>query len=380
MHLRDRKLPSLRTVAEKYLNLIHSVVREDGLGWNFGRGIGAYGQMHCISLLLQALRDEWIQQKDSAKSLDVLRRLFYYFFVTYLDQDHGCLVIRDDERNTVDNHTTRMANFDAARYLCQWSRIARSLKDASFDITSPTARRSGRFVIFDKGHRKEQGLFIYRDPDSKLHIQLPLIASNNPDSSDTLAFPHSPGIFDWPANAYLPVLLPELTFGENKAIPAFYGKNCVTGLGLRNSFFFRYEQPNLITLDKKSLNFGSCKVSWIFDGNKITSEFLFTVKKQVSMDKMRYVVPIGEPHSRYRLPRTLKLGPERQRPIVLKDDFFATWTEPEEVMNDPQYRTCYGNIHYLQVLQRDHPLVMRPNQQYRLTVSFEPQIIYAEDA
>jgi hypothetical protein len=41
-------------------------------------------------------------------------------------------------------------------------------------------------------------------------------------------------------------MLPELTFGEHVTLPAFYGKNCVTGLGLRNSFYFRYEQPELI--------------------------------------------------------------------------------------------------------------------------------------
>ena len=34
-------------------------------------------------------------------------------------------MIRDEERNTVPNHTTRMANFDAVRYLCQWSRLAK---------------------------------------------------------------------------------------------------------------------------------------------------------------------------------------------------------------------------------------------------------------
>jgi hypothetical protein len=174
-------------------------------------------------------------------------------------------------------------------------------------------------------------------------------------------------------------MLPELTFGEHKVIPAFYGKNCVTGLGLRNSFYFRYEQPNLITLEKKNLNFGSCKVNWTFDGNKIISEFLFTVRKQVTMDSMRYVVPIGEPHSQYRLPRTLALGPEGQRPVVITDDFVSVWAQPEAVSNDPKYRTCYGNINYLQVLHRDHPLIMRPNQQYRLIISFEPQIIYADD-
>ena len=43
--------------------------------------------------------------------------MFMNFFVTYLDQEHGYLVIRDEERSTVPYHTTRMANFDAARYL-----------------------------------------------------------------------------------------------------------------------------------------------------------------------------------------------------------------------------------------------------------------------
>ena len=380
MHLRDRKLPSLRTVAEKYINLILSIVREDGLGWCFGRGIGAYGQMHCISLLLQAMRDEWIQQKDMARALDALRRLFYFFFTTYLDQEQGCLVIRDEERNTVENHTTRMANFDAARYLCQWARIARSLKGASFDTPTPTPRRSGRFVVFDKSHRKEQGLFIYRDPESKLHLELPLLASCNTDTSDILAFPHCPGVFDWPATKYLPVMLPELTFGEDRVIPAFYGKNCTTGLGLRNSFYFRYEQPSLITVEKKNLNFGNCKVNWTFDGNKISSEFLFTVNKQVTMDSMRYVVPIGAPHSKYRFPRTLQLGSEGQRPVVEHDDFVSKWAQPEQVSNDPEYRTCFGNIHYLQVLHREHALIMRPNNQYRLTISYEPQVIHADGA
>ena len=380
MHLRDRKLPSLRTVAEKYLNLFQSLVREDGLGWAFGRGIGAYGQMHLISLQLQALRDEWIKEKDIPKIVDNLRRLFYFFFSTYLDQENGCLNIRDNERNTVDNHTTRMANFDAARYLCQWSRIARSLnKVVSFDLPPPPTKRTGRFVIFDKTHRKEHGLFIYRDPESKLHLYLPLTNSAE-HNSDILAFPHCPGVFDWPATEYLPIMLPELTFGEDKVIPAYYGKNCVTGLGLRKSFYFRYEQPNLISTDKKMLSFGSCKVNWNFEGNQITSEFLFSVRKQVTMDSMRYIIPIGVPHTRQRYPRTLQLGPDGQRPIVVKDDFMASWAQPEQVASDPRYRTCFGNIHYLQVLKRDHSLVLRPNQQYRLTISFEPQVIYSEDA
>ena len=51
--VRDRKLPTLRTYGEKYIKMMPDLVRADGLGWAFGRAAGAYGQMHCISLILQ---------------------------------------------------------------------------------------------------------------------------------------------------------------------------------------------------------------------------------------------------------------------------------------------------------------------------------------
>jgi len=70
------------------------------------------------------------------------------------------------------------------------------------------ARTSGRFVIFDKSNRKEQGLFLYRDAESGLHVQLPLVSAGSSLTSDSLSFPHCPGIFDWPNNHYLPVMLP----------------------------------------------------------------------------------------------------------------------------------------------------------------------------
>ena len=131
LHLRDRKLPSLRTHAEKYLKLIPDLTRQDGTAFAYGRSIGAYGQMHCISLALQALRDGWITDAQRDVYTDAVRRMFMNFFVTYLDQEHGYLVIRDEERNTVPYHTTRMANFDAARYLCQWARLARATNGSS---------------------------------------------------------------------------------------------------------------------------------------------------------------------------------------------------------------------------------------------------------
>jgi hypothetical protein len=264
--------------------------------------------MHCISLLMQAFRDEWIPEDQKSRYFDILRGLFYFFYVTYLDQEHGYLVIRDSERGAVDRHTTRMANFDGARYLCQWSRLAKLINTPDNPAAEPI-RTSGRFVIYDKSNRKEQGLFLYRDAESGLHIQLPLISAAGKVTADNLAFPHSAGVFDWPNTLYLPVMQPELTFGKNKIVPSFYGRRCTTGLGMRNSFYFRYEQPDLINTKEEFVpGLGSCKVSWTFAGNKVTSEFAFTVRNQVQLDRFRYVIAIASPHSTYRTDNSPVLG------------------------------------------------------------------------
>lgn len=376
--LRERKLPSLRTFAEKYIRMLPDLVRTDGLGWSISSHGGAYGQMHCISLLLQSFRDNWIPADKRQQYFDILRRLFRFFFVSYLDQEHGYLVIRDAERTTAVNHTTRMANFDGTRYLCQWARLAKTIGAQEFGAIEE-GKASGRFVIFDKSNRKEQGLFLYRNPESGLQIQMPLASSGLNLSADYLAFPHSSGVFDWPSNVYLPIMLPELTMGDNVFIPSFYGRRCVTGLGMRRSFYFRYEQPELINTKEQIVSgIGSCKVSWTFAGNKVTSEFAFTVKSQIQLDHFRYMLAIGGPHSTYRLDSSPMLGPEGLRCQVQKDDFQGIWAETEVVTNDPTYRTSYGNIHYLQTLVRDHPLIMRPGHVYRLVVSFDPDIVPVE--
>ncbi len=380
VNLRERKLPSLRTYVEKYVRMIPDMTRHDGLAWAYGRSIGVYGQMHCISLILQALRDGWIKEEKRPLYILTLRKLFHYFFVSYLDQEKGDLVIRDGERSTVDQHTTRMANFDAARYLSQWARLARSIENKSLAKPPVVAQKSSvRYVAFDKKHKKEHGLFIYKNPETGLLIQLPLVGDKKPINSDSLAFPHSPGVFDWPVNRYMPIMQPELTFGDNVVVPSFYGKNCVAGMGLRKSFYFRYDQPELINTDLKMVNgLGSCKVNWSFSGNKITSDFSFTVKSQVTLDSMRYVIAIATPHSKFRIGSSPMIGQEGLRVQVIKDDFQATWLETEVVTQNLDYRTYFGNIHYLQVLSRDHSLVMRPNQVYRLSISFDPDIVEAE--
>lgn len=374
IHLRDRKLPSLRTVAEKYLRLLPDIVRTDGQGWIFGKAVGAYGQMHCISLIMQALRDGWIAPEKEPQYVEMLRRLFQFFFLTYLDQEQGFLVIRDAERDTRPEHTTRMANFDGARYLCQWARLAKSI-GRDLESKAATRKTGGRWVIFHKSSRKEQGLFVYQNVESGLHVQLPLMGSQKTGAADSLAFPHCPGIFDWPANQYMPILTPELTFGDKVVVPAFYGKRCVTGLGLRRSFYFRYEQPEFITNTEEILSgWGSVKIAWSFAGDRITSDFIFTVKRQLQLDKFRYMLAIGGPHSEKHAPMTFTLGENGLGCEVEKDDFQAAWQETDVVTDEPRYRTYWGNIHYLQSLVRDHPLIMRPGQQYRLTISFEPDV------
>ncbi|MGB0344086.1 MAG: hypothetical protein ACPGGJ_01730 [Coraliomargarita sp.] len=382
IHLRDRKLPSLRTHAEKYLKLIPDLARQDGTAFAYGRSVGAYGQMHCISLAMQALRDGWVTDNQRDLYTDAVRRMFMNFFVTYLDQEHGYLVIRDEERSTVPYHTTRMANFDAARYLCQWARLARSTGGSAAPGSPVPARKAARFISFDKSHKKEQGLFLYQDPDSGLALQLPLIGSGpqGKDTSDYLAFPHAPGIFDWPVDKYLPVMIPELTFGDKVVVPAFYGKNCTVSLGLRKSLVFKYDQPELITRDQAFVNgLGSCKVQWTFSGDQIACEFCFSVQQQTQLDHMRYILAIAAPHTRYRVATALTLGPEGHRANVVKDDFQAQWKNLETVTSDPDYRTYYGKMHYLQILERDHPLIMRPGVQYRLALEFKPDLAFADE-
>lgn len=381
INLRDRKLASLRTKAEKYLKLIPDMVRQDGTGWSYGRSIGAYGQMSSISIILQAMRDGWISKTQADLYQDTVKKLFLNFFITYLNQEHGYLVIRDDERNTDPSYTNRIANFDAARYLCQWSRLIKSIGNNYASETAPNPRKIGRFINFDKTSKKEQGIFVYQDPDSGLSFQLPLVAPSKDhlDSCDYLAFPHAPGIFDWPVNKYMPIMIPELTFGDKTIVPAYYGKNCTTKMGIRNTLQFSYDQPTLITKEGVFANgLGSCRVNWVFAGGKINCEYIFKVESQIQLNRIRYSIAIAAPHSTYRTGTSYTLGEEGHRAKVIKDDFQAQWKQAETVSQDSNYRTHNGKIHYIQTLERDHPLIMRKGTEYRLALCFEPDITFAD--
>ncbi len=378
--IRERKFPTLNTCTEKYIKLMSSLVRADGLGWAYGKAAGVYGQMHCISIILQAMCDALIPDDKKPKYFDLLRRLFYFFFQTHIDQEHGALNVRDEERTACAMHTTRIANFDAACYLCQWSHLAKAANVPLGATKADPVRTTGRFVIFDKSNRKEQGLFLYHDAESGLQVQFPLVSSGDQCTSDNLAFPHSPGIFDWPNSVYLPVMLPELTFGDQVTVPAFYGQGCVTGLGPKNSFYFRYEQPELInTKEQLVRHIGSVRVQWVFAGNKVNAEFAYKVKSQVQLDKFRFSLVVGTPHSKYRVSSSIVLGKNGHRCSVLKNDFHANWQETKVVTNDPAYRTNYGKLHYVQNFTRPHPLTMLPSQIYRLSFRFDPDLAFLED-
>lgn len=382
IQVRDAKLPRLRGLAEKYLRVIMDTVREDGLGWSYGRGIGAYGQMHCITLLLQALRDRWVPVDKEPLARDLVRRLYAHFFTTFFDAEHGAIVIRDGERDTIPGHTTRMANFDAARYLSQWSRLAKTI-GGSMDVFKPASRLPiCRFFSYDKSPRKEQGLLSYQDPASGLHVILPLVSAGSHRFSDSLAFPHMPGVLDWPSNQATTPFIPEFTIGGKVFTPSFYGKNAQVAMGTKaGTYHFRYEQPDLIDRDEKiSANVASLKVDWEFNGGRIVGRFTLTAKAAVVLEDFRLVLPIAATHSRMTPGNALVLGPESHRCEVLKDDFHAAWAETKVVSDNPKHRTCWGKVHFYQTLERDKPMPLRAGMSYAFEIAYQPHIVRAGDA
>ena len=382
IQVRDAKLPKLRGLAEKYLRVIMDTVREDGLGWSYGRGIGAYGQMHCITLLLQALRDRWVPVDKEPLARDLVRRLYAHFFTTFFDAEHGAIVIRDSERDTIPGHTTRMANFDAARYLSQWSRLAKTI-GGTMDVVKPASRLPVcRFFSYDKSPRKEQGLLSYQDPASGLHVILPLVSAGSHRFSDSLAFPHMPGVFDWPSNQSTTPFIPEFTIGGKVYTPSFYGKNAQVAMGTKaGTYHFRYDQPDLIDRDEKvSANIASLKVDWEFNGGRIIGRFTLTAKAAVMLEEFRLVLPIAATHSRMTPGNALVLGAESHRCEVLKDDFHASWAETKVVSDNPKHRSCWGKVHFYQTLQRDKSMPLRAGMAYAFEIAYQPHIVRAGDA
>ena len=116
----------------------------------------------------------------------------------------------------------------------------------------------------------------------------------------------------------------------------------------------------------------------VFCEGRVQSEFSL-VKSQITLDQMRLALVIGSPHTSYRLGTTLRQGSEGLRANVEVDDFQASWGNFETFTDNDDYRGYAGNIHYVQYLVRDHPLIMRPCQQYKLVLSYQPDIAFADE-
>ena len=368
----ERKLLSLRAGTERLLKVLPDIIHPDGLGWAYGADVGIYGQLYPMSLLVQCFYDHWIPSDKVTLYGELLCRLFQYFFGTFVDTEHACLVVNDSNRRTVASQTTRSVTFDTVTFLCRCARWAQKLKE-TLVVSRETLKTKGRWILFEKTYNKEQGLFLYRDAVSGLTVQLPLIG--NDGKADALAFPHCPGIFDCPADTYLPALLPELTIDGTQTLPSFYGKNCTSGLGLKKAVTFSYEQPELISKDETLLSgIGSCKVCWNFDGSVVTATFVYKFKQPITVERFRYVVPLSTPHSLHYCNASLMLGENSLQASIVKDDFCACWKEIESVVDDPAYRTPYGRICYLQTLERSTPLHVKPGKEYCLKIELKPDV------
>jgi hypothetical protein len=250
-------------------------------------------------------------------------------------------------------------------------KVSLPLEDTGFE-----EKTGGRLIQFDHSIRKEQGIFVYRNSKTGVHYALPLISGEGKGSCDSLAFPHCPGIFDAPVDTYLPILQPELTINGQFFIPSFYGKNCATGMGLKRSFSFHYDQPELISHREIIVpDLAHCSVSWTFSEESVTSEFIYVVRDRLKVDQVRYAIALSAPHSVLSA-HSLVLGGESLRAVVEKDDFGMTWKELITVADDPAYRTPYGHIHFLQILSRTNPIFLLPGKHYHLKISFHPDIFH----
>ena len=368
----ERKLPGLRTATERILKVLPDMVRADGLGWAYGADVGVYGQLYPMTLLVQCFYDRWIPTDKIPFYGDLLCRLFQYFFGTFVDTERACLVVNDGERRTVPSQTARSVTFDTIAFLCRWARWTSKLRETLVS-SEETPKSKSRWVPFEKTYNKEQGLFLYRDAASELTVQFPLIG--NDGKAGALAFPHCPGIFDGPIDTYLPVLLPELTINGTQTLPSFYGKNCVSGLGLKKAVTFSYEQPELISKDETLLpGVGSVKVRWSFEGSTVSASFIYKFKQPVTVERFRFVIPLSMPHGTHHLNTSLMLGENSLQVSVAKDDFGARWKEIESVVDDPAYRTPYGKICYLQTLERSTPLHVKPGKEYCLELELKPDV------
>lgn len=233
-----------------------------------------------------------------------------------------------------------------------------------------------RLYSFDKNLKKEQGLLAYSEPNSGMHIMIPVVSGGIHKFSDSLAFPHMPGVFDWPSNYYTSPFIPEFTIGDKVFTPSFYGKNLQVVMGTKSgTYHFRYDQPELIDNNEKmSSGIGSMKVDWELAGARIVGRFTLTPKANVLLNNFRLVLPIAAAHSRMTSGNAMTVGQESFRAEVLRDDFHAEWLETKVVSEDSKHRTIWGKVHFYQILERNKTMNLRAGTGYSFEIAYQPDI------
>ena len=114
-------------------------------------------------------------------------------------------------------------------------------------------------------------------------------------------------------------------------VPSYYGKNCVTGIGLKKSLSVA-DQPDLVKTDKLCLR-RDCQVQWSFATERFSPNCL---QGQESGFDGQNEIGLGHRFPPFHLPpgTTPKTGtPDFGQCEV--DDFQASWGSFETVTDDP---------------------------------------------
>ncbi|MDR3316912.1 MAG: hypothetical protein LBS68_02470 [Puniceicoccales bacterium] len=376
VHVRERRLPALRSCFQKYLRLLPLLAQGDASCWAYGSPMGCLGTVYGCTAIICSLADGWVEVAQRAQCMDLLGRFSRNFFFQYVDQEEGILRLRDSERDIPEDESETQTCFDVARQLVLWGLFGRQVEEIFPKVEDLPLPTGGRFLPFSPGGRREQGLLLHRDAASGIAIQLPLCDGVGTPSCAHLAYPHCSGIFEAPSSGYLPILLPELAVNGHVLTPSFHGKNIGTGLGRGNEFQWSYEQPELVTVGGNMVSgLASCKVRWSFQGTKVRSEFVYSPKKVLRLDGFRYMVAIPVPHSKAILRGIPILGEGGPNPEILQDDFQGEWQPLRDVGENPAMRTHTGKIRYLLSYVRLLPLQMQTGRDYRFSVSLTPDIV-----
>ncbi|MDR2029914.1 MAG: hypothetical protein LBP65_00375 [Puniceicoccales bacterium] len=356
VHIRERRLPSLRTRVQKYLRLLPAIATADGESWSYGLPQGPLATISSCSLVAWALADGWIGAVERPEYVALLGRLFRHFFLHHINREEGC----------ISGNLSVGEYFSVVRQLLICSYFGRLVRGSIGQTDGLcTASSGGRFFTFDRTARKEQGLWAYRSAVDGSVFQLPLVGGNGSGSCAYLAFPHRSGVIDGPVAGHCPVFVPSLSWEGVVTTPSFWGKDVASGMGDGREFQFRYEQPELTTPAEEIVpGIASCRVQWTFDDGWIRSEFFYIPRRTVRLDRFSYAIALLEDVAGGMAADHVELRPE-----LLVNDFYGEWQPPRDVAQDPRMRTADGRqIRCLLCLERLLPIQLQQGRSYCFSI------------